>query len=78
MIALVAENAHRAGLLDQRREFVEFLARLRRLQVSGVDIVQRVELAATRRLAYRERKSPKSWAFPITAKSVRPMSNGRI
>jgi hypothetical protein len=33
MIALVAENADRAGLLHQRREFVEFFAGLRRLQV---------------------------------------------
>jgi hypothetical protein len=39
VIALVAEDADRAGLLDQRGEFVEFFPCLRRLQVLGVDLV---------------------------------------
>src|SRR5215213_10024507 len=48
VIALVAENADRACLLDQGGEFVELLLGLRRLQVFGVDLVQQVELSAAR------------------------------
>jgi hypothetical protein len=39
VIALVTENADRAGFSDQRRQLVEFLAGLRRLQVRGIDLV---------------------------------------
>jgi hypothetical protein len=48
VIALVAEDANRPGLLDQRRQFVEFFPRPRRLQVLRIDLVECVELAAAR------------------------------
>ena len=40
VIALVAEDADRAGFLHQRRQLVEFLFCLRRLQMRGIDLVQ--------------------------------------
>lgn len=46
MVALIAENADRSGLPHKRRELVDFLAGLRRLQVRGVNLVQQVEFAA--------------------------------
>src|SRR5437764_8805461 len=51
VIALITENADRTGLVHQRRQLVELLLRLRRLQVRRIDLVQQVELAAARRLA---------------------------
>src|ERR1700722_8528364 len=38
MIALVAEDADRAGLLDQRRQLVEFLPSLRRFEMLRIDL----------------------------------------
>jgi hypothetical protein len=46
MIALIAEDADRPGLFNERREFVDFLAGLRRFQMRCVDVVQHIELAA--------------------------------
>jgi len=51
MVALVAEDADRAGLPDQRRQLVELLFGLRRLQMLRIDLVQQFELAAARGLA---------------------------
>src|SRR5881392_378432 len=51
VVALVAEKTDRTGLPDQRRQLVQFFSGLRCLQVLGVDLVQRVELAAARGLA---------------------------
>jgi len=51
VIALVAENADRAGFCHQRRQFVEFFPGLRRLQMFGVNLVQHVEPAAACGLA---------------------------
>ena len=50
MVALIAEDAHRTRLVHQRRQLVEFLLRLRRLQMRRIDLVQQTELAAARRL----------------------------
>src|SRR3954466_13878094 len=51
MVALIAENAHRTRLLHQRRQLVELLLGLRRLQMRRIDLVQQTELAAARGLA---------------------------
>ena len=48
VIAFVAEDADRPGLPHQRRQLVEFLSCLRRLQVFGVDPVQHLEFPAAR------------------------------
>src|SRR3954463_15739390 len=50
MVALITENAHRTRFLHQRRQFVELLLRLRRLQMRRIDLVQQTELAAARGL----------------------------
>ena len=46
VVALVAEQAHGAGLLHQRRELVHLFARLRRFQVFCVDFLQHIVLPA--------------------------------
>src|SRR3954466_3053275 len=51
MVALVTENAHRTRFVHQRRQLVELLLRLRRLQMRRVDPVQQTEFAAARGLA---------------------------
>ena len=48
VVALVAEDADRAVLLDQRRQLVEFFFRLRCLQMLRIDLVKRVELSTPR------------------------------
>src|SRR5436309_3853635 len=50
MVALITEDAHRPRLVHQRRQLVELLLRLRRLQMRRIDLVQQAELAAARRL----------------------------
>ena len=50
MIAFVAQDADRSGLLDQLGQLVEFFLRLSRLQVLGVDLLEHVVLAAARGL----------------------------
>src|SRR5438132_14006729 len=57
VIALVAENADRAGLVDQCRQLVELLFGLRGLQMRRIDFVQQIELAAARRLAAAFRRA---------------------
>src|SRR5882724_2625531 len=49
VVALVAENADRAGLVHQRRQLVEFLPGLRGFQMRRIDFVQQIEFAAARR-----------------------------
>src|SRR4051794_23761299 len=51
MVTLITENAHRTRLLHQRRQLVELLLGLRRLQMRRIDLVQQTELAAARGLA---------------------------
>src|SRR3954463_10990066 len=51
VVALIAENAHRTRLLHQRRQLVELLLGLRRLQMRRIDLVQQTEFAAARGLA---------------------------
>src|SRR6185437_12973620 len=48
VIALITEDADGPGLAHQRRKFVHLLARLRRLQMRGVNFLQHVKLAAAR------------------------------
>src|SRR5436309_4987432 len=50
MVALITEDAHRPRLVHQRRQLVELLLRLRRLQMRRIDLVQQAELPAARRL----------------------------
>src|SRR5437763_541070 len=50
VVALITENTYRSGLLHQRRQLVELLPGLRRLEMRRIDLVQQTELAATRRL----------------------------
>src|SRR6185369_586982 len=57
VVALITENAHRTGLVHQRRQLVELLLGLRRLQMRRIDLVQQTELAAARRLATALRRS---------------------
>ena len=46
MIALETKDADRPGFFHQRRKFVHLLTRLRRFQMSGVDLAQHIVLAA--------------------------------
>src|SRR3979411_612737 len=51
VVALVAENADRAGFFHQRRQLVELLPGLCGLQMRRINFVQQYKFAATRRLA---------------------------
>ena len=50
VVALVAEDADRAGFLDERRQLAEFFFRLRCLQMPGIDLVKRIKFSGARGL----------------------------